>query len=562
MASEKETHQAPYLAQAKQVFGRVLSSFAREEGYQNTLGSFDRTWWCWKFTDFSASRFQEGIYTLCWMLAHPDTHAHNERHLIALIDEAVNFWVKLQHKNGAFDEAYPNEYSLAATAFTCFYIGEGIALAQDKLPKETQQNALYAIERAAQWLADNGEYHGVLSNHLAAAAGALHVAYRLLKNEAFANARDRYLAQIWLHQDEDEGWLLEYGGADPGYQSHGLFYLAQIYVSADPATKQRMYGALEKALSFQKYFLHPDGTFGGEYASRGTCFAFPAAFEILAGEFTDANIIAQYMQCFIDAQKAIGPADMDRWNLFPMLNNYLFAVDAAQKNSHTVKNAVKESLIWQQDKAHKYFKSAGFLLHKKNDIFTVISHLGGTVKQWNTKTGKLIYSDCGYLALEKGKTFSSQNSACVFCVDGDRINVKTVFSSLPQTVMTPFSFTVFRGFTLSLGRFPRVAKAVKNVLVKVLIKNKTPSPITLARDVDLTGTLRITDNISGLSKSQILRAVAHHVPVHMGSARYVSRDFDLLAPIMQPQREKNATIAQRDFALSRHNLELSAQEAA
>jgi hypothetical protein len=530
-----------YLHEATQAFGRVLSSLAREDGYQATAGSFDRTWWCWKFTDFSAARFQEGIYTLCWMLARPDTHQHNQEHLIQLIDKAGNFWAKLQHKNGAFDEAYPYEYSLAATAFTCFYIGEGLALSKDHLPEKTQQILLKTIQRAAQWLADNGEYHGVLSNHLAAAAGALNVAYRLTGHKDFEVARNRYLEQIWTHQNNDEGWMLEYGGADPGYQSHGLFYLAQIYATSDPATKRRMHAPLEKALHFQKFFLHPDATFGGEYASRGTCFAFPAAFEILANEFSDACTIAQHLHDFIANKKAISVADMDRWNLFPMLNNYLFAAQAAQNNTYTP----KAPLIWQEKTASQHFPNAGIYLHKKDNLFTVLSDLGGTIKQWDTKNQALIYSDCGYLALDKNKIYSSQNRAQHFEIDKDKITVESIFTSLPQTVMSPFKFMLFRGFTTTLGRFPQIAKKVKNLLVKILINNKKPIAIKLKREIDLSIGLEINDQITGLSKDVTLTATAHNVPVHMGSARYVSRHFALLPPIKQPTFDKAKGTATR-----------------
>lgn len=546
MSAEISPYLTPYLEEAHKAFGRVLSSLAREEGYGNTVGSFDRTWWCWKFTDFSASRFQEGIYSLCWMVAHPEAHQHDEAHLLKLIEQALRFWGSLQHKNGAFDEAYPYEYSLAATAFTAFYISEGLALIQGKLDVKTQQNALGTIQAAAQWLADNGEFHGVLSNHLAAAAGALHVAYRLLKRDEFASARERYLQQIWQHQDNDEGWMLEYGGADPGYQSHGLFYLSQIYVSADPATKRRMYEPLSKALAFQKYFLHPDGTFGGEYASRGTCFAFPAAFEILAPDFEDARDLTSHLRAFIKAQKIIGLADMDRWNLFPMLNNYLFAHDAALKSKAIDKET---PLFWQLEDGVKHFEKAGIWLHKKGALLTIISSLGGTVKQWNCENGKLLYSDCGYLVFDKRGIYSSQNTHCDFMVEGESITVKTSFSSLPQTVMTPFKFLLFRGFTLTLGRMPRVAKAVKNILVKVLIKNKKTCDITLQRVIDVSGGLHISDKISGLAAEQDIKAVAHHVPVHMGSARYVGREFSLLAPISQPERVQGAAFAQREFQL-------------
>jgi hypothetical protein len=535
---------SPYIESAKPSFGRVLSSLAREEGYLKCHGSFDRTWWCWKFTDFSASRFQEGIYTLCYWLANPDAHDHDEAHLISLISDGLAFWDKLQHKNGSFDEAYPNEYSLAATAFTCFYIGEGIALANDKLPKDISAKAIDIIKRGAKWLANNGEYHGVLSNHLAAAAGALHVAYRLSGGKHFATVRDRYYQQIVTHQEPDEGWMLEYGGADPGYQSHGLFYLAQIYKTGDDGVKNMMRNGLAKALSFQKWFLHPDGSFGGEYASRGTCFAFPAAFEILAQEFEDAAIIAQALRQFVADNKAIGPSDMDRWNLFPMLNNYLFADQAFRKNTDMPQAA---PLFWKEEHdTVKHFEKAGILLHKSGSTLYALSDLGGTIKQWDKETSQLTYSDCGYIVRRGKKIYSSQNRASIFQYENGRISLKSRLTSLPQTVLTPWRFIAFRGFTLTFGHFPKISKWVKNLLVKILIKNKKPCDILLSRVITLgEHSLSIEDTIEGLQAEDHLQAVAHHVPVHMGSARYIGQKNRLLRPIAQADRDIRGAKAMR-----------------
>ena len=34
---------------------------------------------------------------------------------------SLRFWAKIQHKNGAFDEVYPFEYSYCATAFSTWW---------------------------------------------------------------------------------------------------------------------------------------------------------------------------------------------------------------------------------------------------------------------------------------------------------------------------------------------------------------------------------------------------------------------------------------------------------
>ena len=95
---------------------RLLSRMDREAP-SKTYGAFDRTYWSWKFTDFSGSRFQEAIYALTWFYTTPfsgNIYNGNER-VHEWIITGFKYWQSLQHADGSFDEAYPYERSLAAT---------------------------------------------------------------------------------------------------------------------------------------------------------------------------------------------------------------------------------------------------------------------------------------------------------------------------------------------------------------------------------------------------------------------------------------------------------------
>ncbi len=187
-----------YLDAIRPLLGRALSGLDAEPTSQ-TRGSFDRTWWCWKFTDFSATRFQEGAHLLAWLAVSPNSPAP-ERARDRFADmslSALAYWTRLQHRDGSFDEAYPFERSLAATAFTGFYLGCAVEKLRLRPGVGIDAGVLGALERGAHWLAGNGEYHGVLSNHLAAAAGALQLAGDVLGIDRFNSARDRYLDIIY-----------------------------------------------------------------------------------------------------------------------------------------------------------------------------------------------------------------------------------------------------------------------------------------------------------------------------------------------------------------------------
>src|SRR5262249_19619946 len=153
-----------------------------------------------------------------------------------------------------------------------------------------------------------------------------------------------------------EGWYEEYGGADPGYQTHGTLYLARLWQLTNDAT---LLDSLIRSVAFLKHFIHPNGTIGGEYGSRNTEFYFPAGFEMLAPVCTDAAAIACFMRPAVFASKLAGLEAMDRYNFLPMLNNYLFAADAARMNSGM---HITPTPLPCESEGEWYFPDAGLLV--------------------------------------------------------------------------------------------------------------------------------------------------------------------------------------------------------
>lgn len=510
----------PYLSNALTRIGGALS-MVDSERTSSTRGSFDRTWWNWKFTDFPASRFQEGAHTLAWLLTSPlaPRHARESARLLDTAQSAIAFWSTLQHRDGSFDEAYPFERSLAATAFTLFYVGTAIERLGDRLQNAQRSAALATVERAAEWLAVNGEHHGILSNHLAAAAAACQVAGDLIGTDRWRSARDRYLGIIYREQDPDEGWMREYGGADPGYQGHGMFYLADILRRTGDA---ELAARLAAAARFLAWFAHPDGTMGGEYASRGTKFAFPAAFEMLSGTSSDAAAIASHLRHSISEGRGVGLHEMDAWNLFPMLNNYLFAAEAAV-------SLTAAELPWRSDGATGLFPRAGLLIaNRKGLVLAAAPGNGGALKLWDA-SGLLRYEDCGY-GLARGRRWavsqapSDWQRSATDAVGSLTASCQSTFVSVPSVRFDPWRFIAFRGFTMTVGRMPALARALKDTLVRVLIRRRTPQAAKLERRLTFTtgGQLTVEDTMSGLHGPAV--ALDRSVPYHMGSARYAGLD--------------------------------------
>lgn len=505
-----------YARSVAQLAGRALSTLDFERT-SPSYGSFDRTWWCWKFTDFSATRFQEGTCLLAWLLTSPQAPAHaaGSARLRDGAAAAIAFWSRLQHGDGCFDEAYPFERSLAATAFSTFYIANAVERLGERLDRAERDGALATIARAGQWLAANGEYHGILSNHLAAAAAALQLAGDVTGSDRFSAGRNRYLDLIARHQHPEEGWMMEYGGADPGYQSHAMFYLAEIQKRTGSA---EWLERLRHAARFIGWFAHPDGTLGGEHASRGTKFTYPAAFEMLAAQCPASAAIARHNRAMMAAGRGVTAQEMDAWNQFPLLNNLLFAADAAGPLT------AEGPLPWQAEGASALFPAAGMaVVHRPGRVVAVGGRTGGVVKVWEPG-GALVYEDCGY-AVRRGKAaLSSQGTSTVTfdrAEDGTlAIGVQAAFKTLPATRFTPVTFLGFRLFTLTVGRMPALARWLKMLLVKVLIHARPNDGLMLDRTITILpdGRVVIDDRLSGADAEP--QPLARQVPYHMGSSRY------------------------------------------
>lgn len=538
-----------YLQTLRPLVGRALSGLDAEPT-SPSHGSFDRTWWCWKFSDFSAARLQEGAHVLAWLATAPASPyaATGRARMVELADAALRFWTRLQHRDGSFDEAYPFERSLAATAFTGFYLGLTLERLRAQLDPVTVDRVCRALGAGADWLAANGERHGILSNHLAAAAAALQIVGDVLGTDRFSAARDRFLGVIYQHQHPREGWMREYGGADPGYQSHGMFYLATLEQRTHDG---ELFERLVRASDFLAWFVHPDGTVGGEYASRGTKFAFPAAFEMLASRVPSAGGIACHLRRQLACGRGVGAREMDAWNQFPLLNNLVAAIDNADDD------LAAADLPWCADGARAVFAAAGLAVaHAGGRIFVTGTQMGGALKLF-AQAGSLLYEDCGYATAVGAHYATSQGESIgtmAVTADGDlAVEIAAPFRQLPALRFDPWRFIAFRLFTLTLGRMPIIAQRLKAVLVSLLIRRRPRHPGELRRRIRFgnDGSLRIDDEVSGVSVLPL--ALARQVPMHMGSSRYADAEDWGGAELACPPLERHGQRYTRRFEISAQN---------
>jgi len=499
---------------------QVLGLMDREQ-FSRTFGCFDRTYWAWKFTDFPGARFQEGLCFLGFLYAtaFEGNDYHRSENLLKWLAAGFDFWSAIQRPGGDFDEAYPYEHSLAATAFTSFYLSEAWNFVGEELPDETGQRFRAALTRAGDWLVRNDETHGFLSNHLAATAAALLHASRIT-GEARFEERSRHFLDKILDRQSDEGWYDEYGGADPGYQTHGSFYLARYLALTE---RQDLQESLERSFRFLSHFVHPDRSLGGEYASRNTQTYYPAAFEMMSTVSGAARWIADEMRPAVETMSAAGLGSVDAYNLFPLLNNYVFAYLAAE--GRAAEAAPAEGPPGELGVYH--FPEAGLLKVRKlrYDLYVGLTK-GGVLKLFDRDKRTLRFSNCGYVGrLDSGAMISNQwldKERSCRVTDGE-IRIDGAFYQVSRPVMTPPKFLLFRLFSLTAGRFQKAAAWLKALLVKVLIYRKKEFDLRFSRRILLHDDgIEILDDLAGDSQGKVAVLIAEQAfsTIHMGSARY------------------------------------------
>ncbi|MDQ3698048.1 MAG: hypothetical protein M3373_08505 [Gemmatimonadota bacterium] len=525
-----EVAQDPYTPAILEQAPRVLSLMDRER-FSRTAGCMDRTYWAWKFVDFPGARFQEGLCVLSFLYATDleGNPYYRSGALLEWIGAGLNYWCSVQRSDGSFDEAYPYERSLAATSFSSFYVAEALTLAGEDLPASIVGRTRDTLARAGRWLERNDETHGFLSNHLAAAAAALYHIHRLTGLDSFSR-RSRYFLGRILARQSREGWYDEYGGADPGYQTHGSFYLARLWqLTGD----EELAASIERSMTFLAHFVHPDGSVGGEYASRNTQTYYPAAFEIFAARHGAAAWIAETMRPRVATAAAAGLRSIDIYNYFPILNNLVFAHRAQRgREGGTSAGAVAteplpdERLIW--------FPEAGIARIRRDryDAYVGVAK-GGVLKVFDRGSGRLVCSDCGYIgSIAGGHVATTQylDAGRPSRVEPDLVQVEGGFVETARPVMDPVRFAAFRLFTLTVGRIAGAGRWLKRQLVRALIYRKRPLDAHFKRTVSFDDErIVVRDEMRGeaLGRFEQLERGEVFTTIHMGSSRYfIANELD------------------------------------
>ena len=498
-----------------------------------TSGCFDRRYWAWKLVDFPEATFQRLVLSLAQLYRDPQSRFHAQPEVLAAVRSGLACAARLQHANGSFDQAFPFEQSYGATAFLVYPLIEAARLVEEHLGAEERAVADRMTRRGADFLCAHEETHGEISNHLAGAALSLVAAADRFGEARYEAAAGRLIDGLIAHQSP-EGWFPEYGGADPGYQTLCLDYLAAVH---ERRPSERLSTALDRSLEFLKWFVHPDGSVGGLYGSRRTSLVYLGGVSRLAANSGTAAGILDAAAGAMGRGDLAGPATMDAGNLAPMLTSTMTALisrppikggpteTSIEKPAGPPRRSPDEGgLPCATAGARADFPLAGLYVRSGAGFYAVCGAAnGGTLTVFSRTTKQLLLDDGGYVAdTGEGYRLTTQ-TAGVASVTSDAIEIVVPFTRMPAAVPTPGRFLILRLLNLTVMRSIAVGNWVKGRLVAMLMQSGAESGLRLTRRVtwDDQG-LQVHDRIEN-PRRQKLAALTGGRPfssIHMASAGY------------------------------------------
>jgi hypothetical protein len=500
---------------------RLLGLLDREPS-SVTFGSFDREHWAWKFRDFPITMLQAGVYTLAllWRLPLPGSPFFASPRLITWLEGAIEATCRRQRRNGSFDSVAPYTQDHGVSLAMAYLLLETRAAAAEGLSAAVREMMLQTAHDAARFGLRSAEDHAFISNHQALFALAFQRVHQETGDSVFGERAEELIRSILAHQSND-GWYLEYGGCDPGYESLGLSYLARYWQLARSAD---LLESLMRSVEFFAHAVHPDGSAGGEYGSRCTALYVPDGFEILATESPVARAVCEHMRSRLDRGNVVTPSTADGHNLVILAQAYLMACLESRTDRAVLH--VDYRLPCDVQRGGERFD---WLTTWGTDRYYAVigTGAGGATRVFDRVTETLAYEDAGYLVQEGGRSWISRSvdhgGDVARTEDGDGLSFSACFAELKQTTVTPWKLIVLRVLNYSLFRSLKLGGLVRRFIVGKLITGERSGPFRLERRMRFhADAVEISDTLSA-SPGRAVQKIMHLrsiTPRHMGSARY------------------------------------------
>jgi hypothetical protein len=455
-----------------------------------TYGCFDRNFWHYKIIDFPSGMAAEFVWPLALAYALPiDGNPYFEKPALKeWVAAGIRYAARSAHPDGSCDDYFPFEKAAGAAAFSLLAGMESYTL----LGLHDEEMLEFFAKRA-DWLADHHE-SGRLTNHQALIVLCLDQAGRLFDSDRWDKLKAKRLKRV-LEWQNSEGWFQEYEGADPGYHTLTCGLLAQ-YLARHPEHAE-LRAALEKAITFASHFVHPDGSFGGEYTSRNTYNYFPHGFELAAQWFPEAPGLNDRFAHGLAAGLAPCYADDH------ILGHHAWSYLLAWQHWHAARPAPAP-----RTEGRTHFKNAGLLIERRGEATLFLAlNKGGALKFF--RGDRLVHSDTGFSIVTTGKKRRIAVGHLVgkYQVEqaADAITIVGKLGWAKTKQMTTFNLVVLRALMFTIGRF--FPDLIRKLLQRLLITGKKPAPFAFTRTVAWRdGQLEIADELRAESWNNVAAA--------------------------------------------------------
>lgn len=471
--------------EALQQIPKILTLLDRNR-HSPTYGCFDRNYWHYRIIDFPSGMAQEFVLPLAlvYALDIPDNPYYQDPSIREWVEAGILYAANSAHGDGSCDDYFPYERASGAAAFSLLACLDAYEIAG------LDNGAARAFfGRRADWLAGHQE-SGRLSNHQALIALCLELAGRALGTGRWKKAAADRLNQV-LSWQAGEGWFWEYEGCDPGYLTLTISILARMnQLNPSPELTE----ALGRAVTFAGHFIHPDGSFGGEYASRNTYNFFPHGFELLGDKIPAALAINDLFLKGLQRGKA--PCYADDHIIGHHTWNYLLAWRDF---------AAERPAAMSPEQGRTYFPEAKLLVERRGEttLYAALNK-GGVFKAFCGDT--LVCSDSQFSVRTTGQPPRNAVGHLIddyaIQIDGDAITVSGTLGWAKQTRMTTVNLIGLRLVMASVGRF--FPNLIRRLLQGMLITGKTPAPYAFKRTFTWQGdALIVDDELSADSWGQV-----------------------------------------------------------
>jgi hypothetical protein len=370
---------SPYHPVVLHSIPRLLTNLDRDPD-SPTYGCFDRNYWHYKVHDYSSALLQQSALTLALVYSRTfdGNHYYNNDLIRGYAIAGIEFCRRIQYRDGSFDEYWKGEHSIPSTAFTLYAICE----ASDILEycPDTLQDC---IRRSVRFLEKNLE-SGALNQEMASIA-ALRYAAKILGDEEIAQV-SRIRFRALLARQTGEGWFPEYGGLDISYLTVTLDYLIRYYeLDGD----KNALCAARKIPDLLKFFIHPDGSIGGEYGSRNTEYFLPYGLEYLKGECESAHAIVSRIVGYINQPMYLNTAWDERYLLHYISHSFVKALLIYKEGGKTPPLPCEAPFF-------KFFDNAQIAIKSTDSYYFICSLAKGGIFRVIDKKSLSVSTDCGY----------------------------------------------------------------------------------------------------------------------------------------------------------------------